>query len=306
MLDCAGLQLRDALLRSVRTFFHRQGFLEVDTPILYPVLLPERHIVPLSCAGRYLQPSPEQCMKRLLARGCDKIYQICHCFRGEERGRLHLPEFTMLEWYRRQSDYRDLMNDCEFLVRRVVDDLRAEGLVSAPVEPVFARLATKAPWQRLTVHEAFRRYCPLTAEQALLEDRFDELMVTLIEPRLGRTSPTFLVDYPAARGSLARLRSDDPGVAERFELYIDGVELANGFSELSDPEEQRRRFVDELAEGISSGEEAPEKRLPHRFLEELSAMGPAAGIAFGLDRFFMVLLAADGIDAAVSFVPEDL
>lgn len=305
MLTIEGLHLRAALFRSIRNYFHDLGFLEVDTPIRYPVLLPERHIVPVRSGSWYLQPSPEQCMKRLLSRGCSAIFQICPCFRGEERGRHHLPEFMMLEWYRKGGNYRDLMTDCEGLIHHVLAQLGTESvsddlLVTSPLNPVTLR----PPWERITVADAFDRYCPESVAVALAKDRFEQLLVEYIEPNLGVERPCFLVDYPAECASLARLKRDDPAVAERFELYIAGIELANGFTELTDADQQRARFVLELP--LDDGKNDNDRRLPERFLEELPLIGSAAGIAFGIDRFLMLLLSAESIDAAVSFTPEAL
>ncbi len=305
MLTVAGLHLRAALFRSIRRFFYEKGFLEVDTPVRVPVLLPERHITPIACDDWFLQPSPEQCMKRLLARGCRTIFQICPCFRAGERGSRHLSEFTMLEWYRVGGDYRDLMRDCEELVCFVLDDVTASDRFRQLLDLSFFQAEHVAPpWERLTVNQAFARYCPETMEQAVAADRFDELLVEYIEPHLGRSGPVFLVDYPAACASLARLRPDDESIAERFELYIDGMELANGFSELTDAVQQRARFDEELA----AVEERDQhyRQMPETFLDDLSKLDAAAGIAFGLDRFLMVLLSVASIDQAVSFGPDDL
>lgn len=305
MLTVEGLHLRAALFRSIRSFFSEKGFLEVDTPVRSPVLLPERHISAVACDGWFLQPSPEQCMKRLLARGCTTIFQICPCFRAGERGRRHLPEFTMLEWYRVGSDYRDLMRDCEDLVCYVLDDLAGDDRFRQLIDGSCFRTGSVAPpWERLAVAPAFARHCPETLEQALAADRFDEVLVEYLEPHLGRSGPVFLVDYPAACASLARLKPDDESIAERFELYIDGLELANGFSELTDTVRQRARFVEELA--VLEKRSGHRREMPETFLRDLSAIDAAAGIAFGLDRFLMLLLSVPSIDQAVSFGPDDL
>ncbi|MBE0585804.1 MAG: EF-P lysine aminoacylase GenX [Desulfofustis sp.] len=305
MLTVEGLHLRAALFRSIRTFFFERGFLEVDTPIRSPVLLPERHISPIACDGWFLQPSPEQCMKRLLARGCRTIFQICPCFRAGERGRRHLTEFTMLEWYRLDSDYRDLMSDCEALVNFVLDDLAGSDHFRQVIgRSCFGTGDAAAPWERLTVGEAFARHCPETVDQAMATNRFDELLVEHIEPHLGLRGPVFLTDYPAACASLARLKPSDQAVAERFELYIRGVELANGFSELTDAAQQRARFVEEL--NYLEEQTGCRRQMPEAFLNDLSAIDTAAGIAFGLDRFLMLLLSVPTIDQAVSFGPDEL
>jgi len=160
------------------------------------------------------------------------------------------------------------------------------------------------PWERISVRNAFCAYTDVTPEEALERNLFDERMVQAIEPLLGMKKPTFLYDYPAERGALALLRKDDPTVAERFELYIGGLELANGFSELVDPEEQRRRFLLEQANRRSLGK--PVYPMPEPFLDELEEMPPSAGIALGVDRLVMVLLNAATIDDVVAFTPEEL
>jgi len=303
MLNLEGLHLRAALFRSIRSFFHNENFLEVDTPVRQPVLIPECNIVPIRAGSLFLQTSPEQCMKRLLARGCRRIFQICPCFRANEQGRQHLEEFTMLEWYRVDSDYQDLMTDCEKLLRHVFLELSGPRQTR---QPIFgSRLGTMfldEPWERLSVGESFEKLSPVTLKTAMLENRFDEIIVEHIEPHLGISRPTFLYDYPAECASLACLKPGDECLAERFELYIDGLELANGFSELTNPDEQRRRFLKEL-ELLQP--EHGEMMLPERFLEELGGIEKAAGIAFGLDRLLMLLLSEESIDEVVSFSAAD-
>ncbi len=294
------LRQRGALFQAIRTFFIDRGYLEVDTPVRIPAPAPEAYIEPEPAGDWFLQTSPELCMKRLLAAGLPQIFQICKCFRRHERGARHLPEFTMLEWYQREANYFDLMAECEQLLPFVASALGVgdeivigEGVVSLT-----------APWQRLTVADAFARYGAISLAQALAGDCFDEVLVRDIEPKLGRGTPTFLYDYPAVLGSLARLQPGNPSVAERFEMYIGGVELANGFSELCDPVEQRHRFEDEQRLIAKLGGEPA--MMPEPFLAALPAMGPAAGIALGVDRLLMLLLGCQTIAEVVSFSPETL
>jgi lysyl-tRNA synthetase class 2 len=239
-------------------------------------------------------------MKRLLAAGYERIFQICHCWRQGERGRLHLPEFTMLEWYHANTDYRSLMEECEALIRFVAASLHCGEMILYRDKEI----SLAGSWERITVADAFRRFTPFSMTEALQRDLFDELMVQNIEPRLGIAGPTFIYDYPAPRAALARLSSRDPDLAERFELYIGGVELANAFSELIDPEEQCARFQLEqdyrLAHGLNV------YPLPEKFLGEMHRMPPAAGIALGLDRLIMILLNATSVDEVVAFTPEEL
>lgn len=291
---------RSRIMQAIRRYFDGGGFLEVETPLRIPAPAPESHIDAVPSGDWFLQTSPELCMKRLLASGYERLFQICRCWRDGERGRLHIPEFTMLEWYRAGGDYTDLMADCEGLIRSAAACVGKRSFLVVNG----AEIALDLPWERLSVREAFLRHAGCTMEEALSADTFDELMVTAIEPHLGMETPTLLCDYPAKRAALASLKAADPTVAERFELYIAGIELANGFSELTDAVEQKRRFDEEETFRRSQGRiPYPE---PARFLEALPSMPPSAGIALGLDRLVMVLLDAASIDAVVAFTPEEL
>ncbi len=293
MLDIDGLRLRAAFLDAVRNFFVEQEFLEVDTPVRLPVIIPETHIAPLIADGLYLQASPELCMKMILAQGAERIFQICPCFRGGEVGRLHAEEFTLLEWYRKGADYVQLMDDCRALVCSVAAAMKA--FEAAP----FAGIAIDGPWQRITVADAFVQYSPVSLEEALAKEMFEELLVEHIEPHLGIKTPTFLYDYPVSLGSLARVSATDCRVVERFELYIGGVEIANGFSELADENEQRQRFIAEIDSIRENyGRKAA---MPEKFLERLPAMGEAAGIALGVERLLMLLINSDKLSDIQSF-----
>lgn len=300
MISLYGLQVRAVLIQALRTFFIDRGYLEVETPLRIPALAPEAHIAPLTSEGWFLQTSPELCMKRLLAAGIPRIFQLCKCFRKGERGDRHLPEFTMLEWYEAGIDYRDLMMDCEALLRYLAAAMGKGGML----EWQGRRIDPGPEWERITVAEAFRRYAPCTVEEALAQDRFDELLVEYVEPHLGMATPTFLCDYPAALGALARLSPTDPTVAERFELYVAGLELANGFSELVDPKEQRARFLAEQKFIRLQGRDPGP--MPERFLAALETMPPAAGIALGVDRLVMLFAGAENIDQVVAVTPERL
>jgi lysyl-tRNA synthetase class 2 len=294
------LSIRASIINEIRRFFAGRNYLEVETPLRIPAPAPESHIDAVPSGSWFLHTSPELCMKRLLASGFDRIYQICRCWRDSERGSLHLPEFTMLEWYCTDKDYTDLMDECEALVAGI-------AMATGRKETIEFRGQTvrlNGPWERITVREAFRRYSSVSMENALECDRFDEIMVTDIEPRLGVSEPTFICDYPAERGALARLRHDDPTVAERFELYIGGLELANAFTELTDADEQRQRFHLEESYRRSLGK--PPYNVPEKFLAELSAVPPSAGIALGIDRLVMLFTDASSIDEVVAFTPEEL
>jgi lysyl-tRNA synthetase class 2 len=294
------LMLRARIFQSIREFFITRGYLEIETPQLITAPAPETHIEPISIHDRYLQTSPELCMKRLLSAGFPKIFQIARCFRDGERGDLHLPEFSLLEWYRTGIDYRDLMEECEalflFLSHRLDmgTRLRCRGV----------DIDLCAPWERLPVQTAFERYASVSLDQALNNNRFDQTMVEEIEPHLGVKTPTFLYDYPASLAALARLKPGCPSIAERFEIYVGGIELANGFSELNDAHEQRKRFEKELKQRALLGKIV--SPMPERFLKALKNMPEAAGIALGLDRLVMIFSGARTIDEVVAFVPEEV
>jgi lysyl-tRNA synthetase class 2 len=308
MLSLVELQIRAALFSTIRSFFSKHHFLEVDTPVRQPVIIPESCIQALPSGDHFLQTSPELCMKRLLASGCRKIFQICPCFRREERGRLHLEEFTMLEWYRCDADYFDLMADCEKFLRYLIKGIHHQfpelDAITSDALLVGGGCNLSPPWQRLTVADAFVKWSPTPMAKALALDSFDEILVEYIEPHLGQDTPTFLFNYPAVQASLARKSKVDQSVAERFELYINGVELANGFSELTDPVKQRSRFETELA--LIEKSSAKKMGMPERFLEELGKLGETAGIALGVDRLLMVILGKKEIGDVVTFSPQDL
>jgi len=294
------LQQRASILQGIRQFFIEKGYLEVETPHRIPTPAPESHIDAIPSGTWFLHTSPELCMKRLMASGYEKIFQICRCWRERERGGLHLPEFTLLEWYRTGGDYHSLMEECEGLIRFVA---RAIGLGQ---KIIFRdrEIDLSKPWQEISVKEAFRFYTKISITEALEQNLFDEIMVQEIEPNLGVEIPTFIYDYPAERGALARLKQEDPSVAERFELYIGGLELANGFSELVDSEEQRKRFHLENVNRQSIGKRI--YSMPDKFLAELDNMPPSAGIALGVDRLAMFFWDAKTIDEVVAFTPEEL
>lgn len=289
------LEIRARVFGLVRAFFEKEGFLEVHTPILTGAPAPEPHIRLLAAEdGRFLIASPELHMKRLLAAGYEKIYRITPAFRAGERGRLHHPEFTILEWYRSGADYKDLQKDCQRLVRSVCG---GPGTLSGPRRRG-RELDPRGEWTRYTVREAFLRFAGREPDP----DRFDADLVERVEPRLGYPAPAILFDYPASQAALARIKPGEPEVAERFELYWAGVELANGFSELTDPAEQRSRF--EAAIKFKERSEGARHKMPETFLESLVHLPPCAGIAFGMDRFVMLLAGADDLDSVVAFPPE--
>lgn len=294
------LLLRARLVQNIRLFFIRNNFLEVETPVRIPAPAPEEHIEALPAGDWFLQTSPELCMKRLLAAGFPQIFQFCKCFRAEERGNLHLPEFTMLEWYVAGFDYQQLMSQCE----EMIIDAAARLGFAAGLTCNNRKINLTPPWERITVREAFETYAPVTLDEALQQERFDEILVEYIEPALGAHKPSFLYDYPAPLGALARLKQSDPSVAERFELYIGGLELANGFSELTSAVEQRQRFL--TAQQLRAQKNYAAYPLPEKFLSALESLPGSAGIAVGVDRLVMVFADTANIDDVVFFPPETL
>jgi elongation factor P--(R)-beta-lysine ligase len=318
------VRARAALNAALRDWFLKAGYLEVETPALVPAAGMEPHINPFAVpfvpetgvgAARtlYLHTSPEYAMKRLLADGAPAIYQLCKVFRNGEVSAAHNPEFTLLEFYRPNADYTAIMADLESMLAA------AERAVRGSAGP-FSRL----PYERLTVREAVRRETGIdlvqhptgpglraAAEQAGIRigagERFDDvffhLFLQAVEPKLGRGRPAFLTEYPASMAALARLKPGDASVAERVELYVEGAELANGFSELTDAVEQRRRLVDEAALRRAEGRAVPP--LDERFLEAVGRMPPSAGIAVGVDRVLMLMLGAVDISEVLPFAAKD-
>ncbi|HEX4955199.1 MAG TPA: EF-P lysine aminoacylase EpmA [Thermoanaerobaculia bacterium] len=303
------LRRRAELLRTIRSFFHQRGVLEVETPQLAAATVTDLHLASLSCqlAGPesprlFLQTSPEFAMKRLLAAGSGAIFQICKAFRDDERGRRHNPEFSLLEWYRPAFDHHRLMDEMDQLLAATLGVPAARRLTYAEL---FEGELGVDP------HRSDEAALTAAAERAGLDvppglDRdglLHLLLACALEPRLGFDRPAFLFDFPASQAALARLRPGTPAVAERFEVYVRGMELANGFHELADPGEQRRRFEADLAARRNLG--LPEVPIDEHLLAALEAGLPdCAGVALGLDRLVMLALGADSIEEVLAFPIE--
>ncbi len=294
------LELRARVLAGIRSYFIGQDYLEVETPVRIPTPAPEAHIDAQESGSCFLHTSPELCMKRLLAAGFERIFQICKCFRQAERGKLHLPELTMLEWYTAGHNYSDMMSQCEELIAYVFQSMGFDNVISYQG----SQIDIDPPWDRMSVSEAFEQHAGVSIPEALRGDNFDEIIACDIAPKLGISKPVFLYDYPVVLGSLARSKPEDDSLAERFELYITGIELCNAFSELNDPSEQRERFEAELALRKSLGKST--YPLPEPFLKELANMPACAGNALGIDRLVMLLADTAKIDDVVAFTPETL
>lgn len=287
---CENLRRRAAILREMRSFFDARGFVEVETPVRIAAPAPEEYIdcpAVAPFAGRatdsFLRASPELQMKKLLAAGMDRLYQIGPCFREGETGSRHRPEFTMIEWYRRHATYLDILEDAERLFRALA------ASVSFAVRP--------EAFRRLAVRDAYRRFAHWDPWTAWDTDRFDYDMATCIEPAIREMGGgVFLMDYPVAAASLARVRTTPEGdFAERWELYWDGLELGNCFSELCDGVEQEARFRRAKANRLALGES--DYPLDGDFLASVGLMGDAAGVALGVDRLVMTLLGEREITA---------
>lgn len=301
------MRMRAALYTKIRSFFAQRQVLEVDTPTLSVAATVDPNIDSfVTRSGHWLQTSPEFAMKRLLAAGSGAIYQIARVFRLEESGRLHNPEFTLLEWYRPDWDYRRLMDE--------VQDLLIEAGVAA------ARFASISYREAFELHagldpftaspERLRHACldaigpvpepPELASGLQCDFWLDLLMSAVVGPRLGVEVPQFLYDFPASQAALARVRADRPPVAERFELFWKGLELANGFGELIDADEQRRRFELDQQRRRARSQVVPP--YDERLIDALAAGMPAcAGVALGLDRLLMLMLDLPHIGDTLSF-----
>jgi elongation factor P--(R)-beta-lysine ligase len=304
------LRLRAALLRKLREFFHERGFLEVETPVLSADTVVDRHLDPFSLnvgtsgqpQNRWLQTSPEFAMKRLLAAGGEAVYQVSRVFRQDEQGPLHNPEFTLVEWYRTSDDFAAGM--------RFTSDL-CDALLG------------RGPGERLSYAEAFQRYVGLDPHQADIDELMaaaricdsrppdsmtkddrdgwlDWLLTERIQGRLGIERPVLLYDFPASQAALARIRPGEPPLAERFELYVAGWELANGYNELLDVAELRRRNAQANDLRRRDGKAAlPEES---RLLAAMEHGLPAAtGCALGFDRLVMIAAGATSIDEVIAF-----
>ncbi|MBI4433910.1 EF-P lysine aminoacylase GenX [Candidatus Uhrbacteria bacterium] len=314
------LARRAEILRGVRDFFWHQQFIEVETPVALSCPSQEPYLEPLrttvhdargNAHDAFLRMSPEFSLKKMMAAGVERVFEIGPVFRdGEPWGDTHNPEFTMIEWYRAHADYRQLMRDCEGLLLSLMPSSAAPTICYQG-----QTIDCALPWERLTMRKAWRRYARLDLDALLTRsamarachvkgytvmpnDTFDDLFfkvhLTEVEPKLGRTRPTFLTDWPASMAALARKKPRDPRYAERVELYLGGLELANGFSELTDADEQLTRF--RADQRLRKRLERIPYPIDHAFIAALRRMPPTAGIALGIDRLVMVLLDAATVD----------
>lgn len=291
MCSIANLENRSRVLRAVRDFFYDNRFIEVETPVRIPAPALETFIDSPPSGRAWLRASPELHMKRLMAAGGRRLFQIGPCFRMGECGSRHNPEFAMLEWYRADADYTEILRDTEALFKRVFETVSGKTVFTYRGQTIDLSL----PWHCITVRDAYRRWADWDPVASWNEDRFNTDMVERVEPALPRDRPCVLTDYPAPAAALARLKPNAPAVAERWEVYIGGLELANAYSELCDPVSQRARFEEAARQRQSLGKEV--YPLDEPFLAALEhGMPPCGGIALGIDR--LVMLACDAADIA--------
>jgi lysyl-tRNA synthetase class 2 len=305
------LQQRAKIIRQIRDFFHKREVLEVDTPCLSRASVTDLHLRAFStqfndpgspqASTLYLQTSPEFAMKRLLCAGSGAIFQLSKAFRNEEAGRWHNPEFTMLEWYRPGFDHFMLMDEMDELVMPILGTDKALRLsYQQAFMQVLACDPIAADLDELQNVCANLGYAELAAQESDKDVLLNLLFSQHIEPAISQTQPCFVYDFPASQAALARLNPNNPKVAERFELYYQGVELANGFHELSDPQEQRQRFLHDNHK--RQQHDLPSIAIDENFLAALESGLPAcAGVALGVDRLIMLALDCKRVSQVLAF-----
>ena len=274
------LKIRSDITFAIRGFFHARGYLEVETPVRIPAPALETHIDAEPAGEWFLRTSPELHMKRMLAAGYKKIFQIGPCFRRGERGDRHHPEYTMLEWYRTGTDYMGILDETR-------DLLACVGI--APDH-----------WLVISVSDAFKHHAGWDPAQHFDADRFDLDLVEKVEPALPHDRPVVLIDYPIAAAAFARAKQDAPHLAERWELYLKGVEIANAYSELTDAREQEKRFHAAAQARAKTGK--PVYPIDQAFMAAIKKGLPeCGGIALGIDRLIMVLAGGSSLDDVIAF-----
>lgn len=311
------LEARARMNRAVRAFFDARSLLEVETPIAVPSPGLEPHLEPFATeevgpdrtrTTLYLHTSPEYAMKRLLGRGIGSVYQLARVFRNGERSATHAPEFTLLEWYRQPGTLEALMDDVEGLLAAVAEAVggpwRSAPAERLTVSEAFARVGLGDPLDHLDDPEGLRRALAVDpVEGDTWDDVFFRAWLDRVEPWLAGRPVCIVSGFPAPMAALARLDPGDPRRAERFEVYLGGLEVANAFGELSDPAEQRRRFEADQALRRARGAVVPP--IDEGLLDDLPGMGRVAGIALGLDRLLMRCLDAPRIQDLLPFSPRD-
>ncbi len=295
----AALIRRGQFLRLLRHALDERGYLEVDTPIRVRAPGTDVNIEAFSSEDCYLITSPEFHMKRLLAAGLLRIYQICPCFRKDEKTPLHNPEFRLLEFYASGLSLEAMMQEVEEIIGEITEAMAIHKARYRDSTCYF-----KAPWKRLSVEEAFQQYAGWSPINDFDMDRFYFDLVDKVEQHLGQNGPTFLYGYPAPLAMLAQLNPLNPKIAQRFELYLAGIEIANGFEELTETQEQRERFKKDLQQRAKL--KKPLYPLDEVFLEALGGMPPSTGVALGIDRLAMLLLNAKSLVEVMAFPEEEV
>jgi len=345
--------MREKVIDAIRLFFKKNDFNEVETPLLaqHPGMEPflQPFVTQLDMANgqkrrAFLLTNPEYAMKKLLVAGLPRIFQICKCFRnGEGISGQHNPEFTIMEWYRANADYQDIMRDCENLFRFILAQIQSDRpsssgnqLSSQTAERSTADLGSityhgnkydlTSPWERLSAAEAFAKYADIDTEtllspdellikarqkgytitpQTTWEEIFNQIFLNEVEPHLGQGKPTILYDYPTALASLAKKKASDPRFTERFEFYIAGMELGNAFSELTDPDEQEQRLLEEEKQRAQMGKTTYQH--DSDFIDALRVgMPTSGGIGVGIDRIIMLFADAATIEETLFFPIQDM
>ncbi len=293
------LLLYAKVLAKIRNFFAKHRVLEVTTPILCTTTNPTPYLNNFCCDNLYLQTSPEFAMKKLLAAGSGDIYQICKAFRKEELGRLHNPEFTMLEWYRLNFDHHKLMDEVDELLQYTINTPKALRYSYQEICENYLKIDP----HKITLNKLRQLAKNNNLLVAGIDDTPDTwlqlLFSHLIEPNLGPKCPVFIYDFPKTQAMLAKIRSGKTALASRFEVYYKGIELANGFHELRDPKEQRRRFIRDLKKRRELN--LPPIPLDHDLLKALPKMPNCAGVALGIDRLLLLRANAQSLDDVLSF-----
>jgi EF-P lysine aminoacylase GenX len=340
--------LREKIIKSIRDFFYRENFHEVETPLLTPAVIPESYldVFETNLSDRYghkkkmfLTTSPEVYLKKLLVAGIGNCFEITKSFRnGETRGKFHHPEFTILEWYRVGADYKNIMRDCEDLVMHIYKNIRNQKseirntnqkskIKKSEIVYQNKKINLNPPWERISIVEALNKYADINfddltddnqfppakiaqiakkkgyevAENNSWEEIFNQIFLNEIEPHLGTDGkPTIIYDYPKPLAALAKTKKDDPRLVERFEFYIAGLESGDGCSELTDYDEQKKRFKSELS--LIRNKNKTEVFPDEDFLEALKIGLPnCAGVAVGIDRLVMLFADASSIEDILLF-----